>query len=123
MKIEQMDITLCVPSIEETQEWYRDVLGWDSGCDARNEAGECLYGDVHFSYDPLVGFNLSKSENPSAPVGFYPLIKVPDADALCKEFQGKGVEIIQPLVENVWGKNFRIKDLNGYILEFWSEVA
>jgi len=123
VSIEQIDITLCVPSLEETQAWYRDVLGWNSGCDARNETGECLYGDVYYSRDPLVGFNLSKSADSSNPVGFYPLIKVPDVDELYKELQGKDVEIIQPPVENVWGKNFRIEDLNGFILEFWSEVG
>ena len=41
MKVETIDITLHVVSLERTMEWYKKILGWKSGCDLKNNQGEC----------------------------------------------------------------------------------
>lgn len=122
MEIIQIDITLHVRSVEETMAWYTDVLGWKSGCDLRNDAGECLYGDVYVSHDPLVGFNLLKSDAPRDLAAFHPSIKVSDLNTLHQRLAGKSVRILQPPQKQHWGTNMRVVDINGFELEFWSET-
>jgi predicted enzyme related to lactoylglutathione lyase len=122
MKIKQIDITMHVPSLENTMEWYKRILGWKSGCDLHNEKGECIFGEVKYSGDPLLGFNLLKTDKPVIPAGFHPLIKVDDIDSLLLLLKKKNVEIIQDVRVQHWGKNVRIKDINGFELEFWAEL-
>jgi catechol 2,3-dioxygenase-like lactoylglutathione lyase family enzyme len=122
MKIKQIDITMHVPSLEKTQEWYKRILGWESGCDLHNEKGECIFGDVYYSREPLLGFNLLKTDGTIKPSGFHPLIKVDDLESLLLDLKEKNVAIIQDLRIQHWGKNIRIKDVNGFELEFWAEL-
>jgi predicted enzyme related to lactoylglutathione lyase len=122
MRIIGIDITMHVPSLEKTMAWYANVLGWKHGCDLKNESGECLYGDVYYAREPLIGFNLSKSKDKLDPSSFHPLIKVPDVEELYAEIREKDVEIIQKPQEQAWGKTLKIRDVNGYILEFWNEL-
>jgi predicted enzyme related to lactoylglutathione lyase len=123
VRIIEIDITLHVPSLEKTMAWYKDVLGWDAGCDLENEAGECLYGDVFYAHDPLVGFNLSKAGADIKPSGFHPLIKVPDVEGLFQTIRDKDVCVVQAPQTQPWGVNCKIRDINGYVLEFWSELG
>ena len=122
MKITVIDITMHVPNLEKTMLWYADVLGWKNGCDVANEAGECLYGDVYYSHDPLVGFNLSKTDTLLDPSSFHPLIKIPDADTFYAETKNKDIDITQEPQNQGWGKTMKIRDINGFILEFWNGV-
>ncbi len=109
-------------SLEDTFAWYKKVLNWDSGCDLRNDQGECLFGDVHYRYDePFIGFNLNKSEQPIIPMGFHPLIKTTDVDDVYQKICQHDVEIVAELATQHWGRNFMIKDCNGFVLEFWAE--
>jgi predicted enzyme related to lactoylglutathione lyase len=124
-KYEKIDINLHVKSLEKTIEWYKDVLAWESGCDLRNKAGECVFGDVHYSYEPFIGFNLCKSDTNVIPVGFHPLVKIQDSEGLQRLYEHireKKAEIVSEFSEQPWGKTFRIRDCNGLILEFWSEL-
>jgi len=120
-KLEKIDINLHVKSLEETFIWYKRVLGWESGCDQTNDRGECLFGDVHYSYEPFIGFNLVKSESNNLPYGFHPLIKTTNIEELYNEVKTKNIEIVSELSNQPWGKTFKISDYNGFILEFWSE--
>ncbi|MFX0095240.1 MAG: VOC family protein [Candidatus Hodarchaeota archaeon] len=122
MKIDQIDITMHVPSLEKTMKWYKQILGWNSGCDLKNDQGECIFGDVYYSREPLIGFNLLKTDQQSNPSGFHPLIKVDDLETLLVHFKKNNVEIIQDLEIQHWGKNLKIKDINGFVLEFWAEL-
>ena len=122
MKVENIDITLHVSSLERTMEWYKKILGWKSGCDLKNDQGECIFGDVYYSRNPLIGFNLLKANQPINPSGFHPLLKVDNLESLFTHFRKIGVEITQELQIQPWGKNLKILDLNGFELEFWSEI-
>ncbi len=121
MKVETIDITLHVTSLEKTMEWYKKILGWKSGCDLKNDQGECLFGDVYYSHNPLIGFNLLKTNKPVIPLGFHPLLKVDNLESLITNFRKQNVEITQEIQIQPWGKNLKILDLNGFELEFWSE--
>ncbi len=44
--INQIVLTLHVPSIEDTTAWYERILGWKGHFDTFNEAGQCLFGSV-----------------------------------------------------------------------------
>lgn len=119
---EKIDINLHVRSLEETFQWYKNTLGWDSGCDLKDADGNCQFGDVHYSYTPFIGFNLIKSEEPPLPTGFHPLIKTKNIDELYSDCKSKNVEIVSELIKQPWGNTFKIRDYNGFILEFWSEI-
>ena len=118
----KIDINLHVQSLEKTFEWYKKNLGWDSGCDFKDSNGKCLFGDVHYSYEPFIGFNLVKSEKSINPEGFTPLIMTKNIDKLYSDCKSKNVDIICDLSKKPWGNTFKIKDCNGFILEFWSEL-
>ena len=120
--LEKIDINLNVHSLEETFQWYNTILGWDSGCDLKDAEGNCLFGDVHYSYEPFIGFNLIKSNEVTIPMGFHPLIKTKDIEGLYADCKSKNVEIVTEFSKQPWGSTFKIKDCNGFILEFWSEL-
>lgn len=120
--LEKIDINLHVQSLEDTFAWYKDTLGWSSGCDLEDAEGNCLFGDVHYSYEPFIGFNLVKSEEATITTGFHPLIRTRDIDELYSDCRSKNVEIVSELSKQLWGNTFKIRDCNGFILEFWSEV-
>ena len=68
--IKKIDITMHVKSLEKTFKWYHDVLGWNYHCDLKDKNGECLFGDVHYSYEPNLSFNLSKTKKTTPPFWF-----------------------------------------------------
>ena len=64
-KIEKIDITLHVTSLEDTFAWYKRVLNWDSGCDLTNAyfyntnltgatLKDCITDGVNLSNNPAV---------------------------------------------------------------------
>ena len=120
--LEKIDINLHVRSLEKTFQWYKDTFGWDSGCDLRDAEGNCLFGDVHYSYEPFIGFNLVKSKEVFLPTGFNPLILTKDINKLYSACKSKNVEIVSGLSRQSWGNTFKIRDCNGFILEFMSEI-
>ncbi|NHK31256.1 MAG: VOC family protein [Asgard group archaeon] len=122
MKVTKICINMYVKSIEETIKWYKETLGWKSQCDLKNEKGECLFGDVYYSREPELGFNLIRKEQVSETKEFHPLLKVEDIEALEKELKSKGVELVQELTNQPWGRNLKIMDVNGFILEFWADL-
>ena len=118
----KIDINLHVKSLEDTFEWYKEKLGWESHCDLKNEDGQCLFGDVHYSYEQNISFNLNKTDNAILPSGFHPLIKTEKIEILYSDLKTKNVEVVSELSEQPWGSTFKIRDLNGFVLEFWSET-
>ena len=119
--IEKIDINLHVTSLEDTFAWYKAVLDWDSGCDLSDDQGVCLFGDVHYSYEPFTGFNLHRSERSVIPSGFHPLIKTTDIDSLYQRLLQLDVVIVADLRTQPWGRTFKMEDCNGLVLEFWAE--
>ncbi|KKM78734.1 hypothetical protein LCGC14_1357010 [marine sediment metagenome] len=62
MKVESIDITLHVVSLERTMEWYKRILGWKSGCDLKNKQGECIYDSFKRQSEYVIKFTKDEQD-------------------------------------------------------------
>jgi predicted enzyme related to lactoylglutathione lyase len=120
-KIKKMSPQFLVTDIEHSIEFYTSKLGFD--VDFRYEdfyAG--IIKDncpIHLkSGKPSGEERKSKRENSDLDIVF----SVEGVEDLYEEFVNKSVEIIQPLCDRPYGKEFYIADPDGYILAFLEEV-
>jgi len=117
-KIKNMSPLFVVADLERSIEFYTKQLGFNI---------DFLYEDF---YAGIVkdGFSIhlkmvtpfvereSKRINESIDITFL----VDDVEKLFEEFSNKPIEIIQPLRQMPYGKEFYITDLDGYILSYLS---
>jgi uncharacterized glyoxalase superfamily protein PhnB len=74
---------------------------------------------VHLkSGKPSIEERKNKKENNDLDIVF----SVEGVDALYEKLVNKSVEIIQPLCDQPYGREFYIADLDGYILAFLEEI-
>ena len=130
--IEKVEVLLSVPSIEETAEWYKNVLGWEANLLAFDGQGKCTYGTVHLpSPDdaggwgaPLKGFNLATFGVDPATYGtgnrnFVITVTVDDVDAVYRRAVASGVGAPEAPQDQPWGgRTLNLTDLNGFTLVF-----
>lgn len=128
----KVEVILTVPSIEETQAWYKRVLDWEGDCDVQDEEGRCgfgcvIRGDLESMADgrPLTGFNLGRFQGDA---GSYAreqghctlFVKVDDVDEVYARVVESGVPIDAPLEAQPWGgRTFSLRDLNGFHLTLY----
>jgi catechol 2,3-dioxygenase-like lactoylglutathione lyase family enzyme len=110
-----------VTDIERSIEFYTKKLGFD--VEFRYEdfyAGVIKDGyTIHLkSGKPSTEERKNKRENDDLDIVF----SVEAVEDLYEEFVNKSVEIIQPLCDRPYGKEFYIADLDGYILAFLEEA-
>lgn len=115
--INQIVLTMHVPSIEDTIAWYERILGWKGHCDTSNAAGQCLFGSVLLQERPAVGFNLARSIEADA-LGVCKhcssWIYVQDVDAIYNRVVDQGWPVETAPENQFWGERlFRLRDLNG----------
>ena len=120
-RIKKISPQLLVTDIEHSIEFYTKKLGFD--VEFRYEdfyAGIIKNGySIHLkSGKPSIEERKSKRENDDLDIVF----SVEGVEELYKEFVNKSVEIIQPLCERPYGREFYITDPDGYILAFLEEV-
>lgn len=120
-KIKKMSPQLLVTDIEHSIEFYTKKLGFD--LEFRYE--DFYAGIIKDSYSihlksgkPSIEERKSKRENDNLDIVF----SVEDVEELYEEFVNKSVEIIQPLCDRSYGREFYIADPDGYILAFLEEV-
>jgi catechol 2,3-dioxygenase-like lactoylglutathione lyase family enzyme len=120
-KIKKMSPQFLVTDIEHSIEFYTKKLGFD--LEFRYE--DFYAGIIKDSYSihlksgkPSIEERKSKKENDGLDVVF----SVEAVEDLYEEFVNKSVEIIQPLWDRPYGKEFYIADPDGYILAFLEEV-
>ncbi len=120
-KIKKMSPQLLVTDIEHSIEFYTKKLGFD--VEFRYEdfyAG--VIKDSHSihlkSGKTSIEERKSKREKDDLDIVF----SVEDIEALYEEFVNKSVDIVQPLCERPYGKEFYIADPDGNILAFLEEV-
>ena len=124
MTVQTIEFILTVPSIEETQEWYRRVLGWDTDCDIFDQQGICQFGSVVGNADGFKGFNLDRWKGDAesyraADQHFTALIYVDDVDALYERALAAGHRPDSAPQNQFWGaRTFLLHDLNGFALNF-----
>lgn len=120
-KIKKMSPQLLVTDIEHSIEFYTKTLGFD--IEFRYE--DFYAGIIKDNYSihlksgkPSIEERRNKRENDDLDIVF----SVKDVEDLYEEFLNKSVEIIQPLCDRPYGKEFYIADPDGYILAFLEEV-
>ena len=128
IRYESLQLTLSVPSLEATMDWYERVLGWARVCHMSAPTGECLFGSVMWCEEPLGCINLSRctGEGEYSNVGahFYALLHVDDVDTVYAQVRAAGCETLSAPQTEIWGgRNFDMLDLNGFRLMFvqWME--
>lgn len=119
-KIKKMSPQFLVGDIERSIKFYTQVLGF--GLDFRYEdfyAGIIKDGcSIH-----LKTGNYSTEERKSKKLNedLDIVFSVDEVEALFEDLSNKSVEIVQPLREMPYGKEFYIADPDGYIIAFISE--
>jgi uncharacterized glyoxalase superfamily protein PhnB len=95
---------LPVADVEETQAWYRDVLGCTIAFTQQS------YGAVRLGKTEIF---FHRSAGPLTPACC--CVRVDDADALCAIYRERGAEIVEPIDTRPWGmREFTLRDLNGH---------
>jgi len=119
--IKNMSPQLLVADIDRSIEFYRKQLGFEVGFRYQDfYAGIVKDGfSVHLkSGHPSYQERENKRENGDLDIVF----SVQNVEDLYKEYLGKAVEILQPLCDTPYGKEFYIIDPDGYILAFLQEL-
>jgi catechol 2,3-dioxygenase-like lactoylglutathione lyase family enzyme len=130
--IDKIEITLNVPSVEETVAWYEEVLGWRGHFDTFDGEGHCLFGSVMLGdvgavtegREDFRGFNLSRRapDRASGEAGAglaSALVYVDDVDAVHERVVAAGHEPDAPPQDQPWGgRTFALRDLNGFLILF-----
>jgi len=119
-KIKKMSPQFLVSDIEHSIEFYTKKLGFD--VEFRYEdfyAGVIKDGcSIHLkSGKPSIEERKNKRENIDLDIVF----SVEGVENLYEEFVDRSIEIIQPLCDRPYGKEFYIADPDGYILAFLEE--
>jgi len=120
-KIKKMSPQFLVTDIEHSIDFYIKKLGFD--LEFRYE--DFYAGIIRDNYSihlksgkPSIEERKRKRENDDIDIVF----SVEAVEDLYEEFVNKSVEIIQPLCDRPYGKEFYIADPDGYILAFLEEV-
>ena len=120
-KIKKMSPQFLVTDIEHSIEFYTKKLGFE--LEFRYE--DFYAGIIENNYSihlksgkPSNEERKSKRENIDLDIVF----SVEGVEDLYEELANKSVEIIQPLCDRPYGKEFYIADPDGYILAFLEEV-
>lgn len=120
-KIKKMSLQFIVADIEHSIEFYRNKLGFDLEFRYKDfYAGLVKDGySIHLKCgEPSLEERSNKRKNNDLDIVF----SVEDVEALYREFVNKPIEIIQPLCERPYGKEFYVADPDGYMLAFLEEV-
>jgi uncharacterized glyoxalase superfamily protein PhnB len=120
-KIKKMSPQFLVADIEHSIEFYTKKLDFE--VDFRYE--DFYAGIIKDNYSihlksgkPSIEERESKRENIDLDIIF----SVEGVEYLYEELMNKSVEIVQPLCDRPYGKEFYIADPDGYILAFLEEV-
>ena len=120
-KIKKMSPQFLVADIEHSIEFYTKKLDFE--VDFRYE--DFYAGIIKDNYSihlksgkPSIEERESKRENVDLDIIF----SVEGVEDLYEELMNKSVEIVQPLCDRPYGKEFYIADPDGYILAFLEEV-
>ena len=96
---------LPVADVEETQRYYRDVLGFKIGFTRGDGFGSVQYGTSEIF--------LARSDTPRP--GSCCCVRVDDADELFAIYRERGAKIVEPIANKSWGmREFTIEDPNGH---------
>lgn len=115
-----MSLQIVVADIDRSIEFYKKMLGFD--IDFRYEdfyAGIVKEGySIHLKLGkPSIEERKNKRNNEELDIVF----SVDDIENLYEALSNKNIEVIQPLREMPYGKEFYVADPDGYIIAFIEE--
>lgn len=116
-KIKKMSLQLLVADIERSIAFYAEKLGFD--IDFRYEdfySGIVKDGNSIHLKSGTPSIEERKRRRANEDVDY--IFSVEGIEGLCKEMSSKTVEIIQPLRDMPYGKEFYATDPDGYIIAF-----
>ena len=112
-------VTLQVASVERALLFYRDALGIEFSRRS-DRAADALVGGVrlllHEDFDPSL-----KTERRGAGVGLH--LSVLDVDACFEALRERGVVAEEEPENHPWGREFTVRDPDGYEIEFIGPVV
>jgi len=120
-KIKKMSPQFLVTDIEHSIEFYTKKLGFEVAFRYENFYAGIIKDSysIHLkSGKPSIQERKSKRENDDLDIVF----SVEAVEDLYEEFVNKSVDIIQPLCDRPYGREFYIADPDGYIFAFLEEV-
>jgi len=120
-KIKKMSPQYLLTDIHHSIEFYTKKLGFDVEFRYEDFYAGIMKDScsIHLkSGKPSIEERKSKSENDDVDIVF----SVEGLEDLYEEFVNKSVEIIQPLCDKPYGREFYVADPDGYILAFLEEV-
>lgn len=116
--VDKIELNLIVLSIEDTVDWYEEVLGWKGEFDVFDEEDNCTFGSVSKD-DEIINLVRSSDEFKNDLVNFTIFIHVDDVDDVFDRVVKNGRDVEIEPKDTFWGgRTFWIYDLNGYRLEF-----
>lgn len=120
-KIKKMSPQLLVTDIEHSIEFYTKKLGFDVEFRYEDFYAGIIKDScsIHLKSGKLsIEERKNKKENDDLDIVF----SVEGVEGLYEEFLNKSVDIVQPLCDRAYGREFYIADPDGYILAFLEEV-
>lgn len=114
------NVFLQVSDFDRSLAFYRDALGLKiARLDAGDNCAAVTLGGtefmIHEDFDPA----LKKARRGA---GFTLHFQVSDADAYCAKLRKNGVSPEHDPEDRPWGREFSVKDPDGYVLEFVGPV-
>lgn len=111
---------LVVVDVRQTLDWYRDVLGFHIDFEHGDPPTHARVSSGDRTHASAIRIRFEQEAPPNDPAsGCYLFLHIGKGmDELCEEFRARGVDIQEPPVDKPWGRQFSIRDMNGYILSF-----
>jgi catechol 2,3-dioxygenase-like lactoylglutathione lyase family enzyme len=116
-------LTLRVADVRRSVEFYGNKLGFAVEINKAPQFAMIRVGGptggtigllVHDSADPFG----SKSTTRQQRAGIHVELTTDHLDALYEQLKGRGVEFFEPLHEEPWERSMRVRDPDGYTIEF-----
>ncbi|MDA1043915.1 MAG: VOC family protein [Verrucomicrobia bacterium] len=113
-------VVLMVPDVEDATTFYCDKLGFHLDFDHGDPPTHARVASGDLNHASAARIRLERENAPHAgPRHCYLYIHVgKDIDGLFREYEQRGVPVVEPPVDKPWGRQFTIRDLNGYELSF-----
>jgi catechol 2,3-dioxygenase-like lactoylglutathione lyase family enzyme len=113
-------VVLMVEDVKKTVDFYCDILGFHFDFDWGNPPTHARVSSGDRNHASAARIRFEKPEPTllaQKTCSIYMHIGV-DMDELFQKFKSRGVEIVEEPTNRPWGRQFGIRDINGYLLQF-----
>lgn len=119
-----MFVKLEVKSVEESTKWYREALGFSSVFELPGGDGSVVMAHLRGTkYQDILLIQNKTAPSPANSGGVVIHFSTNDIDSLDQKVRAKNAEIIEGPVIRPWNaREIVIKDLDGYVIAFSSQI-